>query len=231
MQTWAWGNMVPLANYYERGKVNWPKILTDYDQAKVQVIEFLSKEFSTKLAEKVVHRIAQNPRLIVDLNNPQMIQKVREEMTKSQMRTINGDPLLGLIRWLRKGENPSLVPTPLPVYGMGFIDEKGFYPKLDKFLHEGDRLKRLMAKMEACQHATEAGWRTYLNFLYSEANHDFDTLIELLTPNFGPDRLEPALVAAFISPYFKKEASSQIQPDIFKAVVNAIENPELALAG
>lgn len=217
LPTWSWGNLLPFANYYLRGKVNWKALFSQIDEQKRATIDYLAKEFAEKIAQKVVFPLAKNPGLIGDLDNPEMVRKVHEEMTKSMARTINGDPIIGLIRWLGKGEDPSLIPTPLPVYGLGLIDKEGFYQKLDRFLREGNRLKSLMAEMEVCEHGTKAGWTTFIIFLYRQSDYNLDTLIELLTPNFGSERLDQKTVNTFILPYL------EIAPTVWEEIVSIAE--------
>ncbi len=169
-------------------------LLTKRFQKRDKEMKELSKETSLYLAQNIVYFIADNPILIG--REPDTLRGSAKRILQTMKPMLNGDPYIGFIYLLAAGENP----TDAPVYGTGFIDPKGFFPELYEFLHQENRLDRiikLMAETEAGP--AMKGWPAFLNFLYQETGNDLKYLARLLNPNFCSMEIYPTLVEDFIS--------------------------------
>lgn len=192
-RTWTWGDQLPLADFGKRGKFQWKQLLCRIDYQKREVVKNMSRQLSEWFATEIIYPIARNPSLII--KEAESLKIVSNRLLTALERGFDGDPSLGLIRSLSRGENP----TNLPAYGTGVIDPKGFFPELYEFLHTGDRLGRLIELMAE----TEAGpamkgWPTFLNFLYQETGYDIRYLVRLLNPSFCSMEIYPTPVEDFI---------------------------------
>jgi len=148
---------------------------------------------SLKIAQKVVYPLAENPALIID--NPQSLRHQINRLFEGMKKLLDGDPYLGLIYALSAGENPTLV----PVYGTGLIDPKGFFPELYHFLHQNNRLNRLISIMETCDYGmAEMGWSTFVSFIYEQTGRDLRKVNDLLCPIFGSNQFFPTLVDTYV---------------------------------
>ncbi|MCL5090536.1 MAG: hypothetical protein M1514_00855, partial [Patescibacteria group bacterium] len=104
-------------------------------------------------------------------------------------------------------------------FGTGFIDEKGFFPELYNFLHQNERLPRLISIMEICDFGmAQAGWKTFINFLLEETNQNFSTVVRLLTPTICSRLFFPTLVENLL--LGKKEEVAKIREFAVKETYN-----------
>jgi hypothetical protein len=190
-------NEIPLICSGEKDKLF--TTLTKLSQLRMKKIHTFSFETSLYFANKIVYKIASNPNSIA--NNPHAMLQWTEKLIDIIKGTLNGNSYLGLIYLLAAGENP----TDAPVYGTGIIDPKGFFLELYEFLHQGDRLERLIRLMEETEEGpTMKGWPTFLNFIYSETSFDLKKTAKLLNPNFCSMEIYPTLVEEFILPDLQK---------------------------
>ncbi|MGI5825862.1 MAG: hypothetical protein ACOX50_00440 [Patescibacteria group bacterium] len=185
----TWDDQLPLVN--DNGDLS--KILISSFEGRLEEIKEVSEKTSQYLANKIVYQIAENPDLVAD--EPIAMRKITQRTMKSIKSMLNGSPYLGLIYLLAAGENP----TDAPVYGTGIIDPKGFFTELYEFLHQGDRLDKLIRLMaETEEGPAMKGWPAFLNFIYRETDRNFKKTVELLNPKFCSIEIYPTLVADFI---------------------------------
>ncbi|MGI5825869.1 MAG: hypothetical protein ACOX50_00475 [Patescibacteria group bacterium] len=193
----TWNDKISFINFDNNSKLG--KTLTKLSQSRKGKIKDFSAKTSQYFAQKIIYPIAKSPEIII-CDNSSMYQWT-SRLVKTMKGIINGDPYLGLVYLLAADVNP----TDAPVYGIGIIDPKGFFPKLYEFLHQGDRLERLIGLMaETEEGPAMKGWPTFLNFIYSETGFDVKKTAKLLNPNFCSMEIYPTLVEEFILPDLQK---------------------------
>jgi len=194
-RTWTWQDQLPLADFGKKENFQWRQLLCRLNNRKKEEIMNIAKQLSEWFATEIVYPIAKTPKLVI--KNKESLEIVSNRLLTALKKGINGDPSLGLIRMLSRGENP----TSLPAFGTGFIDPQGFFPELYEFLHDEDRLDRLIGLMaETQQGPAMKGWPAFLNFIYQETGFDLKKTARLLNPNFCSMEVYPSLVEDFIIP-------------------------------
>jgi len=144
------------------------------------MLDHYSKMTAITLAEKIVYPLAANPQL---LGLAEQRKEDALELIQTLRSALNGDPLISIVRCLRAGRHYRDVFA----WGMGFFDEKGFFPELGVWLNEGDREKKLVRIMRRCPYGNaQQGWQKFLDFLFEENGGNQDIVAELLTPTFFP---------------------------------------------
>lgn len=187
----TWDNRLTLAveDNYKQMQVT----LKNRSSKRNKKIKEYSLKTSLRFAQELIYPFALNKDKIIK-NTTQMWQWT-DRLFKTLKSMLNGDPYLGLIYLLAAGENP----TDAPVYGTGFIDPQGFFPELYEFLHDGDRLDRLIRLMAETEEGPALkGWPAFLNFIYQETGFDLKKTARLLNPNFCSLEVYPTLVEDFI---------------------------------
>lgn len=191
----TWEDQLPLI--YFRKELS--RILEKRFQKRLEQIKKVSLQTSQYWANHVIYPVAVNTNLIA--NEPISMRKSAQRLIKAIKHMLNGNPYLGTIYLLAAGENP----TDAPVYGTGIIDPKGFFPELYEFLHQGDRLERLIRLMaETEEGPATKGWLAFLNFIYSETGFDVKETAKLLNPNFCSMKIYPTLAEDFFLPDLQK---------------------------
>lgn len=204
----TWDDQLPLISSLPNSQLE--SILSKRFRSRTQKIKAISLNTSLYFAKMIIYPIASNVNLIAE--NPISMRQSTERLLKSILPMLNGNPYLGLIYLLAAEENP----TDAPVYGTGFIDPKGFFPELYNFLHQGDRLERLIKLMaETEEGPTMKGWPAFLNFIYRETNFDLKKTARFLNPNFCSMEVYPTLVEDFISPYLE---ASPLSPELISSI-------------
>jgi hypothetical protein len=181
LRTITWENRFPvLLDYY-------PKATTGEN------LKSAAQKTAIKLAREIVFPAARNPLVLAE--NATTMRETTDRLLITILKTLNGDPFLGLTYLGPAGENPG----PSAACGMGIIDPSGLLPDLYYFLQEQHRFLRLMAEMEVCDFGTNtSGCSTLVSFLYRETGHNLQSVTRLLTPVFCSSKMYPTLVENFV---------------------------------